>query len=354
MDPGASASRAALRRRLLGWYRRRGRKLPWRGIDDPYRVWISEVMLQQTQVATALGYYQSFVRRYPTVASLARARESDVLAQWAGLGYYRRAKHLLEAARCVVRDHDGRIPDDAEAFGRLPGVGRYTTGAVLSIAFGRPLPVLDGNVARVLSRLWALPASVRDPRGARALWALAEALVPRRAAGDWNQALMELGALVCTPRAPRCGACPVAADCRARTLGQVDRFPPVAKRRRTERVRWALARVERGGRMLVARRRGALLDGMWEPPVVDLARGDAAGLRLEEALSALGVRARLEPTGHVVRHRITHRAIDVEIWRGALASPLPRRADLRFVDPDDRRVALSAVARKAARAGRPA
>jgi len=212
VTPGRAA---ALRRRLLAWYRRHRRAMPWRGTRDPYRIWVSEVMLQQTQVATARPFYQRFIARFPTLAALGRAHESSVLAAWAGLGYYRRARHLHEAARVVAREHAGRVPDDPEAFGGLPGVGRYTTGAVLSIAFDRPLPALDGNVARVLSRLFALPATVREPRGARALWALAEALVPARGAGDWNQAVMELGATVCLPRAPRCEACPVRTMCLA-------------------------------------------------------------------------------------------------------------------------------------------
>src|SRR5262249_1707276 len=148
---------ARLRRRLLGWYRRHRRALPWRATRDPYRIWLSEVMLQQTQVATATPYYHVFLERFPTLAVLARAREPEVLAAWAGLGYYRRARSLHEAARVVVREHGGRVPDDPEAFARLPGVGRYTTGAVLSMAFDRPLPVLDGNVARVLARLTARP-----------------------------------------------------------------------------------------------------------------------------------------------------------------------------------------------------
>ena len=214
--------------------------MPWRDTRDPYRIWVSEVMLQQTQVATALPFYQRFITRFPTLRSLSRATETRVLASWAGLGYYRRARHLREAARIVVREHGGRVPDDPEAFGRLPGAGRYTTGAVLSIAFDRSLPALDGNVARVLSRLFALPAAIREPRGAKALWALALALVPARGAGEWNQAIMELGATVCLPRSPRCDACPVRGQCRARVLGRIDAYPPVPARRATERCagRW--------------------------------------------------------------------------------------------------------------------
>src|SRR5512136_569268 len=234
--PAAEVTERALRRALLGWYARRRRALPWRGVRDPYRIWVSEVMLQQTRIATATPYYHAFLGRFPTLAALARARPADVLEAWSGLGYYRRARSLHAAAREVVREHGGRVPDDPAAFERLPGVGRYTAGAVLSIAYGRPLPALDGNAARVLSRLEALPATMRDPAGARRLWALAAARVPADRPGDWNQALMELGATVCTPRAPRCAACPLRRHCRALALGRVDRLPPPAVRRAGERV----------------------------------------------------------------------------------------------------------------------
>jgi A/G-specific adenine glycosylase len=323
--------------------------MPWRGTRDPYRIWVSEVMLQQTQVATARPYYRAFLARFPRLAVLARARADDVLAAWSGLGYYRRARHLHEAARLVVREHSGRVPDEPAGFGRLPGVGRYTTGAVLSIAFDRPLAALDGNVARVLARLFARAVSIRDPRGARELWSLAESLVPARRPGEWNQALMELGAVVCVPRAPRCEACPLARDCRARALGRVAEFPPVAARRATEGVRRAVALIVRGGRMLVARRGGPLLDGLWEPPGIDLAGGDRAASRLASELSRLGVRAGLVPTGLRLRHTITHRAIEVRVWRGALSSPPPRSPHLRFVDPASPGIALTGLARKLAK-----
>ena len=343
--PGA---RAALRRRLLAWYRRHRRPMPWRGIRDPYRIWVSEVMLQQTQVATARPFYQRFIARFPTLRALSRATEAAVLASWAGLGYYRRARHLREAARIVVREHAGRVPDDPEAFGRLPGAGRYTTGAVLSIAFDRSLPALDGNVARVLSRLFALKAAIREPRGAKALWALAHALVPARGAGDWNQAVMELGATVCLPRGPRCDTCPVRAWCRALALGQVEALPPVPGRRATERRYRAVALVEHRGRMLVVRCAGPLLEGLWEPPGVDLEPGAGARRPLAAALARLGLRARLSPTGRIVRHTITHLALEVEVWRAhPVGAPVPS-ARVRYVDPATRAVALTALARKLA------
>jgi A/G-specific adenine glycosylase len=321
----------AWRRVLLAWYRRHRRALPWRATRDPYRIWVSEVMLQQTQVATARPYYRAFVRRFPTLASLAAARESQILAAWSGLGYYRRARHLHAAARELVRGHGGRLPAGPEAFRDLPGVGRYTMGAVYSIAFDRPLPVLDGNVARVLARLFARPWSARESRGARSLWALAATLVPMRRPGDWNQALMELGATVCLPRGPRCEACPVAAWCRARRAGRAEAYPPAAPRRATERVRRAVAVIEHRGRVLMTRRAGPLLDGMWEPPGVELGAESDPRAALGRALRALGVRARLEPTGRTVRHVITRRAIEVEVWRGTLIVPPAGGSALRWV-----------------------
>jgi len=347
----ASPRRAAtgtplLRRRLLAWYGAHRRDMPWRRTRDPYRVWLSEVMLQQTRVATARPYYDTFLERFPTLAALARAKPPDVLASWAGLGYYRRARHLHAAARIVMRDHAGRVPDDPAAFAALPGVGRYTTAAVLSICFDRPLAVLDGNVARVLARLFALPASLRDPAGARRLWAHAGALVPMRRPGDWNQAMMELGATVCTPRAPACGRCPVRDHCRARRQGQVGQYPPGVRRRAPQAVRRAVALIERRGRTLMVRMEGPLLAGLWEPPGVELRNGAVPGLALRKALAGVGLRADLSPTGRAVRHSITHRSITVEVWSGTLRGAAPRGARLRWVDARRPSLPLTALARK--------
>lgn len=317
---------------------------------DPYGIWVSEVMLQQTRVAAVRPFYQRFMARFPTVRTLARAAEPEVLAAWAGLGYYRRARLLHEAARRVVGEHGGVVPDEKEVFARLPGVGRYTTGAVLSIAFDRPLPALDGNVARVLARLFALRAAVREPRGARRLWALAEALLPARGAGEWNQALMELGATVCLPRGPRCDSCPARADCRALALGKVAHFPPAVARRPILRLRRAVVLIARCGRALMVQREGRLLAGLWEPPGVELRPGRDARAALCSALARLGLRVRLAATGEVIRHTITHRRIEVEVWRGTLRGGLPRGAHPRWVDPGSPEVAVTALARKLARA----
>ena len=338
-----------IRRRLLAWYRRRRRDLPWRGTRDPYAIWVSEIMLQQTQVETVRPYYLRFLDRFPTLDRLARAPIATVLAQWAGLGYYRRARHLHAAARIVMREHSGRVPEDPVAFARLPGVGRYTTGAVLSIAFDRPLPVLDGNVARVLSRLDALRASVRDPRGAERLWARAQTLVPMRKPGDWNQALMELGATVCLPVGPLCRRCPLSEECHALAADQVTSYPPVVGRPSTVVVKRAVALVTRSGRLLVARREGRRLEGLWEPPAVDLAHGVSALSALRAELERLGVHARLTPTKQTVRHTITHHRIEAEVWRGELTGPAPRSARLRMVDPARPKVALTAMAVRVAR-----
>jgi A/G-specific adenine glycosylase len=331
---GGAVPTAALRRDLIAWYRRAARDLPWRRTRDPWAIWVSEVMLQQTQVKTALPYYPRFLGLFPTPAALARASEPRVLAAWSGLGYYRRARQLRAAAQQVVREHGGFVPSDAEAFGRLPGVGRYTRAAVLSMGF-------------VLARVFALPAAVRDPQGARALWALAESLVPARGAGEWNQALMELGAVVCTARAPRCGECPLNRHCRALALGRVAEFPPITPRRAAVRVRRAVALISRGGRLLMVRREGVLLDGLWEPPGVELSPRVDARKALEAELRRLGVHARIEPAGKVVRHTITHRAIRVEVWRGSAARQAPGAAPTlapitaaRFVDVGRARPAL--------------
>lgn len=308
-------------------------------------------MLQQTRVSVVLPYYRTFVERWPDPAALARAPVDQVLRAWSGLGYYRRARQLHDAARVVVRDHQGRVPAAPDVFARLPGVGRYTLGAVLSIGFDQPLPVLDGNVARVLSRIEAMAASVRDPRGSRDLWSRAATLVPMRGAGTWNQALMELGALVCTPRSPRCDECPVRAWCRARQLGRVEEFPPVAPRRASVRVRRAVVLAELDGRLLMARREGAVLSGMWEPPGVDLPLTDAGRRSLRTALGRAGVTGRLQPTGQIVRHTITHRRIEVEVWRATAVRESPTRGEasgIQWIDPKRPSVPLTALARRLA------
>ncbi|MEP6821321.1 MAG: A/G-specific adenine glycosylase [Chthoniobacterales bacterium] len=208
-------TRTAFRRQLLIWYRQHGRDLPWRRTHDAYAILVSEIMLQQTQVATVLPYYNVWLRRFPDFAALARASESDVLHAWQGLGYYARARNLHAAAKAIVKEHDSRFPGDADQARALPGLGRYTANAVATFAFDHAVPIVDANIARVLARLLNLQLPIDTTAGSDAVWSLATSLVPKTRARDFNSALMDLGATVCTPRQPQCPLCPVRSFCLA-------------------------------------------------------------------------------------------------------------------------------------------
>ena len=240
-------------------------------------------MLQQTRVEVVVPYFERFLERFPSVEALADAPLDDVLTRWAGLGYYRRARQLHAAAGSIAREHAGRLPDDEDALRALPGVGRYTAGAIRSIAYGLPAPIVDGNVARVLSRLFALPGGPGEAAWEKRLWALAAALVPRADPSSFNQGLMELGAVVCVPRAPRCEVCPLQHFCQAFSLGRPEAFPPPRARARVERVElWALVCARRDGALLLRRRAEDEPNaGQWEFPLVaPSAKGPPAGARL--------------------------------------------------------------------------
>ncbi len=292
-----------LRDRLLRWYDAHRRDLPWRADADPYRVWLSEVMLQQTRVETVRPYYARWLERFPTLHALAAAPQDDVLKAWEGLGYYSRARNFHRAVREVADRHGGRVPDDPEAFRALPGVGRYTAGAVLSIAFGREEPLVDGNVRRVAARWRDEP----EPEEA-VLWATAAALVPGERPGDLNQALMELGATVCTPRAPRCEACPVAEGCRARAAGTQEERPARRKARPVPHEDTAVAVVERQGRLLLCRRPvDARLGGMWAFPAVVRKRGESAAAgAVRAAREGVGIEVAAGEEIGRVEHAFTH------------------------------------------------
>jgi A/G-specific adenine glycosylase len=311
-----------LRSSLLRWYRRHRRDLPWRRSRDPWAIWISEAMLQQTRVETVVPYYERFLQRFPDVGTLARADLEDVLAVWQGLGYYSRARHLHGAAREVMRRFGGRIPDSAAELRTLPGVGRYTAGALASIAFDRPEPVLDGNVTRVLSRLHGVREDPGAPGVRMRLWDEAARLANGPRPGDLNQALMELGARVCTPRRPDCGACPVAFACRARRSGEVDSIPRPRKRRAPRRVRAVAALVVRGGRVLAVRRgETGLLAGLWELPGSEIGGRERAERALPDVLArttGLAVHG-VEPVGVAVA-LFTHRRVETHVFR-ARAGP---------------------------------
>ncbi len=246
--------RSEFERRLLRWYRSSRRDFPWRGASTAYRVWISEVMLQQTRAATVLPYYRRFLRAFPSLAALARAPAERVLRAWAGLGYYRRARHLHRAAKIVVKEYGGRFPRTLEAARELPGVGEYTARAILSIAYGQPAAVLDGNVARVIARREAIAGDLRIPARWNELQAIADRWLCREAPGDWNQAMMELGATICTPRQPHCGDCPVRAGCEAFRLGIAGQLPERRRKQALVRLRVAAAVfLDSRGRTLLVR-----------------------------------------------------------------------------------------------------
>lgn len=274
-------------------------------------------MLQQTRVTAVIPYYTSFVARFPDIRSLARADEHDVIKQWEGLGYYRRARNLQSAAQHVVAHWGGKIPDDPAQFRGLPGVGAYIEAAVQSIAFQHPLAVVDGNVRRVLSRLFAISTPGHSAAGRREIAGLADSLLDRRQPGEFNQAAMEFGALVCTPRAPRCAMCPLARRCAAFTSGTVAQFPVRAARRAVPEYRVAVGVIERRGRLLITRRReGALLGGLWEFP--------GGKIRAEETPQEACVREIREETGlnvrvdHFVtrvRHAYSHFRVEIDVFR---------------------------------------
>jgi len=350
------------RRRLLAWFQRTKRDLPWRRStgagctgsprrkmgagppsvladsppskskagrggatqtkQDPYRIWLSEIMLQQTRVAAAIPYYRRFLKRFPTVRHLAQARPAAVLEAWAGLGYYSRARNLHRAARKILTRHGGKFPDDWDAVLALPGIGRYTAAAVLSIACDQPLAVLDGNVARVLARLGALRGDLHRPPAWKGLQTAAGALLARRAPGDWNQAMMELGATVCTPRAPRCPQCPVARWCRAQALGLAERLPVARRKPRTVKITVAAAvLLDPRGRTLLVRHAngdGALFSHLWQFPAVEAGRRARAALsghllsitRHSPVLNRAALNAAMKPLPPA-RHTVTFRDIQL-------------------------------------------
>jgi len=311
LDP---ARRDALRARLLAWYEGAQRDLPWRRTRDPYAILLSEAMCQQTRVEAALPYYRRFLERWPLLRDMARASEDDLLRAWAGLGYYARARNLHKAVRACVERHEGALPATLDELRALPGIGPYTAGAVGSIAFGLQAPAVDGNVVRVLSRLFALEEE--DPRPS--VEALAAALVPGEAPGDWNQALMELGALVCIPRAPRCAACPLAGLCDADAKGIAASLPrkKAKKPPLEESILVALVRrPEDGAVLLVKRPLEGLLAGMWAPPSTPAPSGKRSPAK---ALAAAFPWLEPQRAGAVWSHKFTHRTWTCAGWECAL------------------------------------
>jgi A/G-specific adenine glycosylase len=279
------AERATIRRALLTWYGKNRRALPWRNVPTPYAVWVSEVMLQQTRVEVVRDYFARWMKLFPTLEALARADESAVLHAWQGLGYYSRARRLREGARYVVENYGGQLPTEPEQLTRIPGIGPYSAGAISSIAYGKPSPIVDGNVIRVLARFFALPGDPNKSPLKKELWRLAAELVPSRAASDFNQSLMEVGALVCTPKSPACYSCPLSKSCAAHASAQVHRFPELPERKKPTPLSMVVVLLSIRGRYAIQK---LPLDARWWAGLDALPFGE---VRPDESLEAAAIRA---------------------------------------------------------------
>ena len=327
-----------IRRRLTRWYDGHKRPLPWRETDDPYAIWVSEIMLQQTQVETVIPYYRRFLDRFPTVETLAHAPFGDVLKLWENLGYYARVRNLHKAAGEIVARFHGRIPGRWEEIIRLPGIGRYTAGAILSIAFGQALPAVDGNVRRVVGRLWAIAEPIDADEVRERIEGLVETLVPVRDPGRFNQALMELGAVCCTPRSPACPVCPLQNDCRARLQGRAHCLPVRAKKKAVPHREGVAAVIGDGeGRLLLVQRpsRG-LLGSLWKFPggILDPPEGAEAGLeRIVRAELGLGIG--VGPALAAVNHAYTHFRITLTAFSCTLRPGSPAGPTWQWADADE-------------------
>jgi A/G-specific adenine glycosylase len=319
----------AVRAALLRWYRVHARPLPWRNTEDPYAIWVSEVMLQQTQIATVIPYYEQFLRAFPTCRSLAEAPFQSVAEQWSGLGYYRRARLLHQGARKIMEDFSGHFPATYDQARQIPGVGHYTASAVLSIAYNKPLPVLDGNVARVLARLEGLRGNLGESGFRRAVERRLNGLLSVRKPGSFNQAIMEIGQTVCLPRAPQCQACPVRRWCRARSLGDPLDFPAPRQRRATELCHLATAVIRNQQKVALVRGLDeGLLEDLWNfPSAFGKTQEEALENLLTKLASLVETRVHCKSLVGTVRHGITFRSIKVKLYAVHVE---PESADGRF------------------------
>jgi A/G-specific adenine glycosylase len=294
---------------LLAWYETNARELPWRSMRSPYRTWVSEIMLQQTQVETVIPYFHRWMARFPDIASLAAAELQEVLSFWEGLGYYSRARNLHRSARIIMEKFDGNLPHTISELRDLPGIGPYTAAAIASIAFDVDVAAVDGNIRRVLSRVFDIRVPARSPEGERHLWSLAEKHLPAGKASAYNQALMDLGAVICTPKSPDCGICPIETYCQARTLGVQEERPVKLPRKKTPHHTVTAAVIWRDGQVLLAQRpKNGLLGGLWEFPGGTLEESDEdlpACLR-REIKEELGVEVQVDEPFGTYQHAYTH------------------------------------------------
>ncbi len=325
---------------LLKWFRANARDLPWRKNRTPYAVWVSEIMLQQTQVATVIDYFNRFLKRFPTVEKLARAKQDSILKLWEGLGYYSRGRNLHKGAKLIVSDYNGQLPDTLDELQKIPGIGRYTAGAIASIAFNKPAPILDGNVIRVLCRLFRIKGNPKDTAVKNKLWELADMLVHTKHPGDFNEAMMELGAMVCTPSNPLCSSCPLMKTCEAFKHNEQESLPFKQKQARLPHYTIVVGVVYKDGKILIDKRKqNALLGGLWEFP--------GGKKRKDESFKAAVTREVKEETGiHIkvgkrqciVKHTYSHFKITLHAYlcdyKSGTAKPLGCDA-VKWVTPKE-------------------
>jgi A/G-specific adenine glycosylase len=338
----ATARKQVLRRKLVAWYGKHARDLPWRRSRDPYRVWISEIMLQQTQVATVWDYFERFISAFPDVLRLAAADEQHVLRLWEGLGYYRRARQLHAAARIIMAEFGGRLPSAVDELRKLPGIGRYTAGAIASIAFDQRAPILEANTIRLLSRLIGYRADPHSAEGQRVLWHFAETILPRKNVARFNQALMELGSLVCTPSEPDCPHCPLSGLCAANAAGAQDEIPRAKRPKAHTKVREAAVAVRKNGRVLMRRcGPGERWAGLWDFPRFELEAEGPLFARdeiTEKLFKQTGVRCEPNLCFKTIKHGVTRFRITLDCYHAAYISGRIHRANgaaIRWVPLDE-------------------
>ena len=316
---------------LLAWYDRHARILPWRGISDPYRTWVSEIMLQQTRVDTVIPYYERFLSRFPSIADLAAADEEEVLKLWQGLGYYSRARNLLLGVRQVMEEKGGVIPSDPKELEKITGIGAYTAGAIASIAYGVRVPAVDGNVIRVLSRLYGIRSDASAPETRRRIFSLADDLVPPERPGDHNQAVMDLGAVICVPGTPDCRACPLAAFCDARSRGDAADLPFLPGAKPPRQLPWTVLLVLSGNRVLARKRTEKMLNGLWCFPMLPGFLSEAElKEKIPDDLHPESVILRKE---REARHVFTHQVWQMRLWTCRVPSDVPAPRGYQFLEP---------------------
>lgn len=337
-DLTAARANAAIVRALLAWFEREARDTPWRRNRDPYSIWLSEIIFQQTRIDQGTPYYERFIAAFPTVEALAKASGDAVLKLWEGLGYYTRARNLHKAAQLVVAERAGKLPETAAEWELLPGVGRYTAGAIASIAFGERVPVLDGNVKRVLSRVYDIDDNIDDAATLDRLWTLADELTPKRAPGDFNQAMMELGARICAPKIPLCETCPIKTRCQARAAGTQHVRPVRRAKKAVPHHEIVIAAIRKNGRYLLGKRPTAgLLGGLWELPGGKVHPGESHERALRRAaLEEIGVEVKVGGLVASVNHAYSHFRITVNVYRCEALSGAPKartHTELKWVSP---------------------